>query len=370
MSSRWKTLLAPPAAAFALALAVTSVVLLLIGNNPLVSFRSMWTYLDSTDSMVSMINRAAPYYVSGLAAAIGFRMGLFNIGVDGQYRMAVLFAASFGSVFEAPAVIHLPLVMICAMAVGAAWAAIPGVLKVTRGVNEVISTILLNFIATGVISYVFLTYLRVDQRDSRDLVPKTKLLAESARMPDLNAPIESLGFHFPAGTRLYGYLVVAIVAGVVFHFLVFRTRFGFDLRMSGASAAAARAAGVNSKAMIVRTMIFSGMLAGLLGIQPLLSEFYQYDNRMPLQLGFTGITVALLGRNHPVGVAFAALVWATIEQGAIGFGSETPTEIIRIMQATLLLSAVIAYEIVNRRALLAASRHVAPTAPIPAGAPS
>lgn len=369
MNQRWKIVAGPPIAAFGLAFIVTSIVLLLIGKNPLDAYRMMITYLDSTDSVVSVINRAAPYYVSGLAAAIGFKMGLFNIGVDGQYRMAVMLTAWFGAKIDAPAVIHLGLIMAFAMLVGGAWAAIPGVLKVTRGVNEVISTILLNYVATGLISYLFLNYLRTTARSDRDLVPKTKLLDGSARMPDLNTPIEKLGFHFPAGTRLYGYLIVAIAAGVIVHVMVSRTRFGFDLRMSGANAAAARSSGVNAKAMIVRTMIISGALAGLLGMQPLLSEFYQYDNRIPLQLGFTGITVALLGRNHPGGVAVAAFVWATLEQGALGFTSDIPTEIIRIMQATLLLSAVIAYEVVNRRALAAATRQ-ASSAPVAVGAAS
>jgi simple sugar transport system permease protein len=352
--------LAPIGVAALLAVVVGSLVLLLIGKNPADAFRAMISYLDSTDSVVAVLNRGSWYYVSALAAAIGFRMGLFNIGVDGQYRLAGLFAAALGAEVHLPAVIHVPFMFIIAMAVGGAYAAIPGVLKVKRGVNEVIATIMLNYVATSITAYLLINYFWHRDPSGRDLIPKTDQLDKSALIPDLNAAIEKLGFHFAPGVRLYGFIVVAALAGAAFYIVVWRTRFGFDLRMSGLNPLAARTSGVDPKGMIVRTMIFSGALGGVLAMGPLLSDTRVFGDQFPTQLGFTGIAVALLGRNHPAGIALAAFVWAALERASQALAAQdVPTEISRILQGTLLLSAVITYEIINRRALESATRRAA-----------
>jgi general nucleoside transport system permease protein len=349
--------LLPVAVAALLAAIVGSLVMLLIGSNPIDATRAMISYLDSADSVVAVLNRSSWYYVSGLAAAIGFRMGLFNIGVDGQYRLAALLTAALGAEVSLPAVVHVPFMFIVAMIIGGAFAGIAGVLKVKRGVNEVISTIMLNYVATGIIAYLLVNYFWTRDATGRDLIPKTDLLDRSAWIPDLNALIEKFGLHFAPNVRVHGFLVVAILVGVIFYVVVWRTRFGFDLRMSGLNPFAARSSGVNPNAMIVRTMFISGALAGVLAMGPLLSEGHVYGDQFPTQLGFTGIAVALLGRNHPAGIAFAAVVWAGLERASQALSSEgIPTEISRILQGTLLLSAVITYEIVNRRALAAATR--------------
>jgi simple sugar transport system permease protein len=349
--------LLPIGVAALLAIVVGSLVMLLIGKNPMDAARAMFTYLDSADSVVAVINRANWYYLSGLAAAIGFRMGLFNIGVDGQYRIAALFTAALGAEVHLPAVLHVPFMFVVAMIIGGGFAAIAGVLKVTRGVNEVISTIMLNYVATGLIAYLLINYFWHRDPTGRDLVPKTDLLDRSAWIPDLNAFIAKFGLHFAPTVRVHGFLVVAIITGVAFYVVVWRTRFGFDLRMSGLNPFAASTSGVNPKAMIVRTMFISGALGGVLAMGPLLSDTHVYGDQYPIQLGFTGIAVALLGRNHPAGIAFAAIVWAGLERASQALSSEgIPTEISRILQGTLLLSAVITYEIVNRRALAAATR--------------
>ena len=360
MKSRVIQTLLPIGVAVVMAVVIGSLVLALIGSNPIDAARATLSYLDSTDSVVAVLNRASWYYVSGLAAAIGFRMGLFNIGVDGQYRIAGLLTAALGAEVHMPAALHLPFMFIAAMAIGGAYAAIPGVLKVKRGVNEVIATIMLNYVATGITAYLLITYFWHRDPSGRDLIPKTDQLDRSALMPDLNAVIEKFGFHFAPDVRVYGFIVVAALAGAIFYIVVWRTRFGFDLRMSGINPLAARTSGVDPKAMIVRTMIASGALAGVLAMGPLLSDTRVFGDQFPTQLGFTGIAVALLGRNHPAGIAFAAIVWAGLERGSQALSGEgIPTETSRILQGTLLLSAVIAYEIVNRRALESATRRAA-----------
>lgn len=351
--------LAAPAAAAVVALVIASLVLLVSGYSPFRAFRAMATYLDSADSVVAVLNRAAPYYVAGLAVALGFKMGLFNIGADGQYRLAALLSAAAGAQVNLWAPVHVLFVIVIAVAVGGAYAAIPGVLKVTRGVNEVVSTIMLNAIATGITAYLLSVYLR-DRSGRGSLVSQTKLLPESAWLPSLNSLLRGIGYRLPQGTVLNGYLLIAIAAGVFFYLLVWRTRFGFELRTTGVNPSAARAAGINPGRMIITTIVLSGMLAGLIGIGPLLSDVHRYSDIFPTALGFTGITVALLGRNHPVGIGAGALVIAGIERAGQNLNTvNVPPEITRILAGVLVLTAVITYEVVLRLTQAATVREAA-----------
>ncbi len=338
--------LVAPVSALAFALLVSSGALLLIGESPSQAFASMLDYGTRVDSILSIINRATPLFLSGLAVAIGFKMGLFNIGVEGQYRLAALLAAGVGGALSLPAPLHITLIVLTAMAVGAGWAGIAGILKVTRGVHEVISTIMLNFIAIGLGQYLFSTYLQAP-RGPQDLIIKTRQIPPSGRFPSLNRLVESLGLE----TRqdLFGFVLVAILVGVLFYLIVWRTRFGYDLRASGVNPDAARVSGVDPNAMVVRTMLLSGAIAGLVGMSDLLGFFHMYTLDFPVGLGFTGIAVALVGRNHPVGIALAALLFGFIERSAqILDLEEIPKEIITIMQGVIILSVVIAYEVVRR----------------------
>jgi simple sugar transport system permease protein len=340
--------LAAPVAAAVSALLISSIALLLVGANPLDAFDAMWDYLMTVDSLVAVVNRAIPYYIAGCAVAIGFKMNLFNIGVDGQYRLAALFAAAAGAAIDLPAVLHITVILLVAMAVGGAYAAIPGFLKVSRGVNEVVSTIMLNFVATGLTAYMLVNYFRNDAVQNQ---AETDPIPLSGRLPTLNWLLELFGFDVPSNARLSGFLPLAILVGVAFYLIIYRTRFGFDLRASGRNPNAARSSGVNPKRMILMTMILSGMIAGLAGMPPLLTEFYKYGDTFPTAIGFTGIAVALLGRNSPAGIAIGAVVWAGIERGSQSLRTvepPIPQEIGQILQGTLLLTAVIAFEVVRR----------------------
>jgi simple sugar transport system permease protein len=363
-----KALLAPLVAAVT-ALIVSSIALLISGNSPQEAFVEMWKTIDSTESVVLIINRAVPYYIAGVAVAIGFKMNLFNIGANGQYVLAALIAAWVGTKTDLPAPIHVTLIMLVAVVVAGAWAAIAGVLKVTRNVNEVVATIMLNFIATGIVSFLLSEHFR--ETATGGLVAQTEVLPESARIPSLNRLVELTGFHFDPGVRLLGFLPFAAAVGIGYHLLLNRSRFGYELRLSGMNADAARAAGVNPKAMIFKTIVLSGAVAGLIGIHYLLADpqFYKFGDQFPKTVGFTGISIALLGRNHPSGIVAAALVWATIERGTQRLSTlGIPQEIGPILQGSFLLAAVIAFEVVKRRsdaaAAAAAARAVhAPPAP-------
>jgi simple sugar transport system permease protein len=159
---------------------------------------------------------------------------------------------------------------------------------------------------------------------------------------------------------VYGLLPLAILVGIVFWVVINRTRFGFDLKVSGLSLSAAQASGVNARRMIVYTMVASGVVAGLIGMPELLGASYEYSLNFPAGLGFTGITIALLGRNHPVGIAFAALLFAFLDQTSdILQDVEVPKEIVAVMQGVVVLTVVIVYELVRRWEIRLQQRTVA-----------
>ena len=337
-----------PVSALVLAVLISSAAVLLIHKSPITTFRLMASFGVRTDSLIFAANEAIPLFVSGLAVAIGFKMGLFNIGVEGQYTLAALLAAYVGAVTPVPGVIRIVLILLVAMIVGAAWASIAGVLKITRGVHEVISTIMLNFVAFGITAYLLSHFLK-QQNLRGDFVIKTKEIPSSGLIPSLNGLLRALGVHPPAGSELYGFLPLAIVIGVAYYVLVWRTRFGYDLRASGSNPDAARVSGVDSRAMVMKVMILSGAIAGLVGMPDLFGLYHRYTIDFVAGLGFTGIAVALVGRNHPVGIALAAFLFGFLDRAAQILDLEgIPKEITIIMRGVIILCVVIAYEVVRR----------------------
>ena len=344
---RTALVLAAPTLAIIVAVLISSVVLLISGNSPLTTFESMIEFGVDPDSIIQILNKTSTYYLSALAVAIGFRMNLFNIGVDGQYRIAAFFAALVGGWLTLPGPLLIVVMVVVAVVVGALWAGIAGLLKVTRGVSEVISTIMLNFIGAGIVAYLIdpsrLGVLIGSQQVSTEPIP------ESAWLP---------GIPFGEG-EIFGFSVVAVACGVGYWLLLGRTRFGFDLKATGLSETAAVASGVDVKGMVLRTMLLSGAVAGLVGMALLLGESHAYGQDFPAGFGFAGIAIALLGRNHPVGIAIGALLWSFLEQSSQILDLEgVPKEIVTIMQGVAVLSVVIAYELVRRFSLAQQQRQV------------
>ena len=347
-----------PALAITVALVISAIVIALIGENPLDAFRVMTDLGDTpaqqVQSIVVILNRAVPLFLAGLAVSVAFRMGLFNIGVEGQYRLATILAAAVGAAVVLPGPLHLLLIVVVAVAVGALWAGIVGVLKVTRGVSEVISSIMLNFIALGLASYLLTGPLRGSEEGAS--VVTTTPIAESGWFPDLNGLLTGLGLAEPR-SELYGFLVVAVIVGVLVAVLIKRTRFGFDLRATGMSPSAATASGVDARSMVVKTMLLSGAIAGLVGLPDLLGDTHQFGTEFTAGLGFLGIAVSLLGRNSPLGIAFAALLFAFLDRAALPLQfADIPSSVVTIIQGTIVLAVVIANEIARRLALRSAER--------------
>lgn len=339
--------LAAPALALVVAFVVTSLVLILAGDD----WIGVWSQIlswPSNRTMVNILNAATVYYLSAVAVAIGFRMNLFNIGVDGQYRIASFAAAWVAGEAWLPGFLNIALALVAGMLVGAMWAGIAGLLRVTRGVSEVISTIMLNAIATAVVAYLL---RKVAVREEGSNIISTKPVPEGSRIP---------GIPFLGG-EVYGFIVVAIIVGIAYWLLINRTRFGFDLRAAGQSESAAVASGINVKKMILVTMLLSGAVAGLVGMPLLFGQDYAYGSTFQSGLGFAGIAIALLGRNHPIGIAIGALLFAFLDQQSnpLQILLDVSPDIVKVTQGVIVLAVVIAYEVVRRYGVRLEQRQVA-----------
>ncbi|MFJ4093562.1 ABC transporter permease [Kitasatospora sp. NPDC089913] len=337
--------LAAPVLAVLLSVVICSVLLATSGKNPFDAWNVMITYATKSDGQVAILNRSTTYYLAAAAAAFGFRMNLFNIGVEGQYKVAALFTAYVGSQLDLPSFIQIPLLLITAMLVGGLYASIAGLLKVFRGVSEVISSIMLNAIAVAIVGLLLVPGIFAPQKSGTSNSIQTAPVSESSHFFAINTD----------GGPLYGFLFIAILVGVAFQFTLTRTRFGFDLRATGRSETAATASGVNVKRMVVVSMVVSGALAGLIGLPELLQNSYNFGQSFQAGLGFLGISVALLGRNSPIGMAFAAVLFAFLDatgsQLPLPQNGGFPFEIVPVMQGTIVICVVVAYELVRRYGL-------------------
>lgn len=340
--------LAAPVAALILSLAVASIALVLSGSNPFPAYGRMFSYGFELETLVDMVNRATPLYLSAVAVAIGFRMNLFNIGVEGQYILASIIAAQVAAQLSLPAPLHLTVIILVAMATGAMWALIAGVLKVTRGIHEVISTIMLNAIS---ISFVVAMLFRQWDVPDESLNQETAEIPPSGRMPNLNGFVETFTREIGKGRVLWGFVIVAIIVGILYWIYVARTRPGYDLRASGINPLAAEASGVSPDRTVIVAMALSGAVGGLVGLPEVLGRDYAYGLQFTQNLGFAGIAVALLGQNHPGGIAIGALVFGFLDSAApiLDVHGDAPQEIVEIMKGIIIFAAVITYVVVQRR---------------------
>ena len=353
--------LAAPLSAAVFSIVISSLAVIASKKSPMEAYKTMWDYGTQSDSIMESVNIATPYYIAAIAIAVTFRAGLFNIGVEGQLRLGALFACYIGAMFVLPPVIHVILIFLVAMTVGGLWAAIAAYLKVRRGVNEVISTIMLNSLAGGLSAYLLSQHFAQDKEGSNNLA--TKSIPDSGQIPDLMPILRKFGVEDQPGGGIYGMLIIAIALGIIFWFVVNRTRFGFELRASGINPIAARVSGVNSKKMTFVALVISGAIAGLSALPEILGKTHAYNLGFRTGIGFTAIAVALLGRNTAGGMAISALLFGFLEVSSralelIDIAPETYV----IMQGSILLSSVIAYEVVRRFKLTLQSKELAKVA--------
>jgi general nucleoside transport system permease protein len=313
--------------------------------------QAMWEYgLLNRDSFAYIFSRATPFIFAGLATAIAFKAGLFNIGVEGQYAIGAITAAIVGYSISVPIFIHLPLTLLAGVLGGMAWAAIPGILKAWRGANEVISTIMMNYVANGLVLYLLAGPLRntppgVEQQ-------RTAVLHDSARVGSMVGFFNSIGFNFRSSAPITWFFVLALVSAVIYALVIRRTKFGFEIRVLGANPRAAEPSGIKTNRTFLLAMLVSGGVAGLVGLQDTLGidGFAKLD--YVRGYGFTGIAIALLGRNSGAGIIGAALLFSYLDRAASGIGLRTavPKELVTILQGVIILTIVIAFELARRAA--------------------
>ncbi len=329
-------LLAPLIAVVA-AMIVTSGVLVVAGA----SIGDFWSVIFSAPSgrnWTNIVNQSSMIFLAALAASIGFRMNLFNIGIEGQYTLASYTAALVAGLALFPGKLNVLAALLIAMGVGGVWAGIAGILKVTRGVSEVISTIMLNAIAGGIVGYLISNYGEQFGQGRRTTpIPEGSSFDGWALFGDNSGEVWSL-------------VLLAVLAGVGVSFLINRTRFGFDLRATGLNEDAAVASGVNVKKMVVVSMLLSGGIAGLIWMPALFNGADYYGPPFQRLLGFTGIAVALLGRNRPIGIFFGAVLFAWLSEQAnpLSLIADISPSVVQITQGVVVLTVVIAYEVVRR----------------------
>ncbi|GAB3869827.1 ABC transporter permease [Dactylosporangium cerinum] len=249
-----------PVAALVIAAAISSIALLISDKDPLTAFQHMYEFGTQPDQKVEILNKASELYIAAVAVAFGFKMGLFNIGVEGQSKVAAFFAGALASASFMdwmPGGLRIVLIVVVAMIVGAAWASIAALLKTQRGVSEVISTLMLNAIGGLVVTWLLNDHWGVTEPGAQ--IKTTGILPENSWMPGL--PIIS-------GTdqKVLGFFAVAVFLGAAYWFVINRTRFGFDLRATGYNPFAAVASGVNAKRMVITAMLISGAVAGLVNL--------------------------------------------------------------------------------------------------------
>ncbi|MDF1513141.1 MAG: ABC transporter permease [Anaerolineae bacterium] len=297
----------------------------------------------------SQINRAiypltetlrisTPYIFAGLAVALGFRGGLFNIGAEGQYFMAGLFTVYVGyAVTGLPWFFHLPLALLAGMVGGGLWAAIPGYLKGKTGAHEVINTIMMNYIAFRIAEFMLDVGGPMSREGNNPVSPP---ILESAYLPQFFPNSSSLRVNF-------GFILALLTAWIVW-WLLFKTTLGYEIRTVGQNPRAARYAGMNVPRTVVLTMALSGALAGLSGATDILGVLRYMPNGFAAGYGFDAIALALVGNSHPAGVVLASLLFGALRAGAQNMQgiAHVPLDITSIMQG-LIIVFIAAPEIVK-----------------------
>lgn len=336
MIKRIGRMLLIPALAILLALAIGALIMLLSGDDPIAAYKGLFSgAFGSARGWATTIRKMTPLILTGLSVAVAFTAGLFNIGASGQYIMGSVAAVAVGINFEGmPMVIHLPLALLAGVAGGMFWGAIPGVLKVTTGAHEVIVTIMLNYVAALFAGWT--VYAGGSQGQSAGPLwdPTAGPVSETADV----FPSAQIPMIFGDPYRVHWGVLLAFLAAIFMWWLVYRTTFGFELRTVGLNPKAARYAGMSVGRTIVLAMVIAGGLAGLAGGIETLGLNHKFAPEFSGSVGFDGITVALLGQTHPLGVVLSAFLMGALDAGAakMQFDSGVSADIILIIQALVL----------------------------------
>lgn len=333
----WADALLVPLISLVLAFGVSGLVVLAMGENPWTALTIMLKgALGSSYGWGHTLYFATNFIFTGLAVSIAFHAGFFNIGGEGQALLGGLGVALVLLYVPWP---HWSVAMVAASlgaaAFGALWALIPAWLRATRGSHEVITTIMFNFIASSLLVYMLVHVLR--PQGSSDTA--TARFPAEVKLPRLGQMLEPLGIEFSKTAPANVTLFLALIACLLVWTLIWRTRFGYELRALGKSEKAALYAGISPLRVTIIAMLISGGLAGLMAVNATMGEANRLINGAAEGAGFIGIAVALMGRGHPLGVALAALLFGFLYQGGgeLSFETAIPRELIVVIQALVIL---------------------------------
>jgi general nucleoside transport system permease protein len=334
-----------PLIAVAAAFLVGGIIVWMVGDSPILVYELFFSSaFGSLYGIGYTLLYATPLIFTGLAVAVAFKCGLLNIGAEGQLVVGAFATAWVGLVLPGwPAPIVVLLAMLAAVLAGALWGGIPGILKAKFGAHEVITTIMMNFIAASIVSYL----TQYHYRKQGDPILETLPIAEvkdgvltGPHIPRMHALLAPLGISFPEHLPLNIAFLMALVACVLVYIFLWKSKWGYELRAVGTSASAAQYGGISISNNVVLAMSVSGMLAGMVGINEVLGYRYRYYDGFSAGYGFTGIAVALLGRNHPGGVLLAAILFGALERSRLFidiFTDNVSKDWVVILQAIIIL---------------------------------
>ncbi len=345
------------AVAVIVALIIGGVVIALTGDDPFTAYKAMFdgAFVGKRQIAETLI-ASTPLIIGGLSFAIAARAGMFNIGIEGQLIMGALAAGLVGTYNFGPRPIGIIVAIVAGITAGAVWGVIPGLLKGLSGAHEVITTIMLNYLALRVASYAV--------NSAADYLPvNPNLQATNPVRPENELPI------LLSGTRLHAGIILAVVAALFLWWLLFRSSYGYKVRTVGLSPGAAAYGGISWKKTIIIAMAISGGLAGLVGTSETIGLQGRFYNVSP-GFGYTSIAVGLVGRNNPIGVIAAGLLFGVLKSGAsqMQITAGISKDIVLVLQGIVILAVAASAYVAMAREKRAAAKRIAPTPPAPPAA--
>lgn len=340
-----------PFAAILISLIIGGIFIYSIGINPFSAYGMMFQGIASSRYQISVVFiKTTPLLITALGLAFAFRSGIFNIGAEGQIYIGALFGTIVGTLdMGFPRAVHILLCIAAAFIGGGFWASIPGYLKAKFNVNEIITTILMNYIASNLIAYLVRSPLRADQTS----IASPQQTAEVVNSASLPIILEGTRLHF-------GFIIALILIGVVW-FLMYSSSFGYKCRMIGLNPTASAYAGLNVVSLMVIAMIISGGLAGVAGAVEVMGVQRRLRASFMGSIGFKAIAVALLGKNNPIGILLTSVLFGALEVGSNTMESlaGVPAPLVEIIQATVILLVALS-SVINENNFLGKTLHKFP----------
>ena len=320
-----------PLLALIFSFVVGGIFIIAIGKDPFIVYSRFFSEtLGNSYGIGQILFKATPLIFTGLSAAICFKAGLFNVGAEGQLTIGAFFTALVGfSLNTLPPALLIPLCLIAGMLSGGIWGAIPGILKAKFGAHEVINTIMMNFIAAGLVSYLVINIFAVPA------TVHTPEIAQSAQLIRLDYFIDSFKGS-PVNLSLFIGIFCCFIVYIVFQ----KTRIGYELRTLGLSSTAAEYGGINKSKITILAFFMSGALAGLVGSNFVLGYKHYFELGFSEGIGFIGIAVALLARNNPIGIVVTSLFFGLLEYGSLTINTMVPKELSNILQAIVIIFVI------------------------------